>query len=69
MSSTLSSPSVRIVDFLKRYGAKSVPLGFVAQSLGRRTPEIVEDVTRLEQEGILRRDGDNVRLTEEAASN
>jgi predicted transcriptional regulator len=69
MSRPLSSPSVLIVDFLRKYGAKSIPLDFVAQGVGRRTPEILDYVARLEQQGIVRREGDMVHLTEEAVAN
>lgn len=69
MSRFPSSPSLMIVDFLKKYGGKSVPLDFVAQGLGRRTPEILEYVTGLEQQGIVQRDGDMVRLSADAVAN
>jgi hypothetical protein len=53
----------------QKYGAKSIPLDFVAQGVGRRTPEILDYVARLEQQGIVRGEGDMVHLTEEAVSN
>ena len=61
-----SSPNTSIVHFLNKYGHTSVPLDFLAQGLGRRTPEILDYLDELEKQGIVKRDGDMVRLTDDA---
>jgi len=49
-----------IVLVLKNYGA--VPLDFLAQKVGRRTPEILEYLRALEEEGVIKRQDDTVAL-------
>jgi hypothetical protein len=52
--------STLIVSTLQEYG--TIPIDFLAKVLGRRTPEIQDDLDILEQERVIHREGENVRL-------
>lgn len=54
--------STLIVSTLQQYGR--VPVDFLAKALGRRTPEILDYLGLLEQEGVIERQGDTVGLCE-----
>jgi hypothetical protein len=56
-----SSPNTSIVVLLKKYGTP-IPIDFVASSLGRRTSEILEDVETLEKAGVVKREGESLKL-------
>lgn len=55
------SPNTNIVVLLKKYGVP-VPIDFVASSLGRTTPEILKYVETLEKAGVIKRDGESLKL-------
>ena len=50
-----------IVDILQKYNRK-IPIDFVAKVIGRRSLEIQSNVTKLEQEGIIERDGEDITI-------
>lgn len=56
------SPNTNIVVLLKKYGVP-VPIDFVASLLGRTTPEILKYVETLEKAGVIKRDGESLKLT------
>jgi predicted transcriptional regulator len=52
-----------IVIVLKNYQNHGpVPLDFLAEAVGRRTPEILESVQRLETAGVIKRQNNKVEL-------
>lgn len=55
------SPNTNIVVLLKKYGVP-VPIDFVASLLGRTTPEILKYVETLEKAGVIKRDGESLKL-------
>ncbi len=57
-----ASPNTSIVQLLRKYGSTPIPIDFVAVSLGRRTPEILNYVEELEKAGVIKREGENLRL-------
>lgn len=57
-----ASPNTSIVQLLRKYGSTPIPIDFVAASLGRRTPEILNYVEELEKAGVIKREGENLRL-------
>jgi hypothetical protein len=57
------SPNTNIVALLKKYGV-AVPIDFVASSLGRSTPEILGYVENLEKAGVIKRDGESLKLVD-----
>jgi len=58
------SPNTNIVVLLKKYGVP-IPIDFVASSLGRSTPEILEYVENLEKAGVVKREGESLKLTDQ----
>jgi len=50
-----------IIDILQKYNRK-IPIDFVAKVIGRRTYEIQGYVKKLEQEGIIERDGEDIAI-------
>lgn len=56
--------STQIVGILRKYG--TIPVDFLARSLGRHASEIMRDLDSLEHEGVLKRDGEQVRLSEKS---
>ena len=56
-----SFPNTSIVVLLKKYGT-AIPIDFVASSLGRSTSEILEHVETLEKAGVLKREGESLKL-------
>ncbi len=59
-SSQRAATANSIVLVLKNYG--SVPLDFLAQKVGHITPEILEYLRTLEEEGVIKRQDDTVAL-------
>jgi DeoR/GlpR family transcriptional regulator of sugar metabolism len=55
-----------IVKALREYG--SIHVDLLAKLLGRRLDELENDLQSLEVEGVLKRDGDMINLTEEKKS-
>jgi predicted Rossmann fold nucleotide-binding protein DprA/Smf involved in DNA uptake len=51
-----------IVTILKSYGPNPIPVDFLAQAVGRRTPEILESLLSLEKDGVIKRQDDTVAL-------
>jgi predicted transcriptional regulator len=52
-----------LVSALKAYNRK-LPIGFLASRLNRRRSQIIEEIECLEHEGVVMREGDEVRLLE-----
>lgn len=50
-----------IVNVLQKYN-KRIPIDFVAKVIGRRSFEIQNNVTKLEQEGIIERHGEDINI-------
>ena len=50
-----------IINILQKYN-KRIPIDFVAKVIGRRSFEIQNNVTKLEQEGIIERHGEDINI-------
>ena len=53
--------NTRIVSVLKKYG--TVPVDFLAKSVGRRKSEIEDDLKTLQDMDVIKYDGKNVSLS------
>jgi DNA-binding IclR family transcriptional regulator len=56
------APSTNIVQILKKFGSSPIPVDFLAESLGGKRPELNEYLDDLEHKGVVKREGDTIRL-------
>ena len=52
----------RILKVLQEYGKVSLTVDFLASVLDRSTNELLSELESLESHGVVKRDGDRVRL-------
>ena len=56
------APNTNIVQVLKKFGSTAIPVDFLAESLGRKRPELDEYLNDLEHDGVVKREGETIRL-------
>jgi predicted transcriptional regulator len=50
------------MQILKKFGSTAIPVDFLAESLGRKRPELDEYLNDLEHDGVVKREGETIRL-------
>jgi precorrin-3B methylase len=51
-------PTQRIMEVLRAYKGKHLPIAFVAHVVGRRTNEVISDLENLEKSDVIKLDKD-----------